>query len=101
MSDDPQFLRSENNHVYADTSGKNGRSLLGKLVLSISAPIIIASVVNVAMIARWTGEVDEKLVNITEKFDSFVRIQQSLMERVRILELENAARRGIDRNEVR
>ena len=98
MAGESEFIK-DHGHVYADTSGKNGWRFAMKVATGISIPLTVAAIINLFYIGQWTGSVDEKLSSMSRDLDSFVLDQRSVMERIRILELENAARRGLYRQE--
>ena len=99
MSAEPDYIRDEQNHVYVGTSDGIGWRFVMKLVVGISVPLFVTAVINLFFIGQWVGSVNEKLNNITTDFGEFVQIQNSIAERVRIIELENAAQRGFKRRE--
>lgn len=99
MSNDPDYVRDEQNHVYVGTSDGIGWRFVMKLVVGISIPLFVTAVINLFFIGQWVGSVNEKLSNITYDLSEFVKIQTSIAERVRILELDNAAQRGYRRGE--
>ena len=96
MADESEFIK-DHGHVYADTSGKNGWRFAMKLAAGVAVPLTAAAILNLFFMGQWVGSVDEKLTNMSRDFDTFMLEQRAMAERVRILELENAARRGLYR----
>ena len=90
MSDEPRYLEDEHGHRYGETSGGNGWRFAGKVAVAVCAPLVVAFVVNLFVIGRWVGTVNAELASLSEKVATYSFIE----ERVRLLELEDAARRG-------